>query len=121
MPPVLPVILFLTDWKTARLVGSRSPCVTDLAFPRFSPPPPLPPGNIHLLLSMDFSFPSPSLVDAALLPKLFPLESMSSPHTRHYYLIDRCHYAKPSRYGQSAGSISKRFSMPAPRPTLTIP
>jgi hypothetical protein len=40
-----------------------------------------------LLLRMDFSFPSPSLVDAALLPKLFPLESMTSPHTRHYYLI----------------------------------
>jgi hypothetical protein len=40
-------------------------------------PPPLPPGNIHLLLRMDFSFPSPSLFDPALLPKLFPFESMA--------------------------------------------
>jgi hypothetical protein len=42
-------------------------------------PLPPPPGNIHLLLRMDFSFPSPSLVGAALLPKLFPLESMTFP------------------------------------------
>jgi hypothetical protein len=44
-----------------------------------------------LLLRMDFSFPSLSLVDAAPLPKLFPLESMTSPHARHYYLINYCH------------------------------
>jgi len=31
---------------------------------------PLPPGNIHLLLRMDLSFPSPSW------PKLFPFDSM---------------------------------------------
>jgi hypothetical protein len=42
-------------------------------------PLPPPPGNIHLLLRMDFSFPSPSLIGAALLPKLFPLESMKFP------------------------------------------
>jgi len=32
--------------------------------------PELPPGNIHLLLKMDLSFPSPPLL------KLFPLENM---------------------------------------------
>jgi hypothetical protein len=37
--------------------------------------PLLPPGNVHLLLRIDLSFPSPSLIEAALLPKLFPLEN----------------------------------------------
>jgi hypothetical protein len=35
-----------------------------------------------LLLRIDRSFPSPSPIDAALLPKLFPLENTS------YLLID---------------------------------
>jgi hypothetical protein len=47
------------------------------ALPSCCTPPLLPPGNIHLLLRIDFSFPSPSLIDAALLPKLFPLENTS--------------------------------------------
>jgi hypothetical protein len=40
-------------------------------------PLPVPPGSIHLLLRIDLSFPSPSLTDAALLPKLFPFENMN--------------------------------------------
>jgi hypothetical protein len=47
------------------------------ALPICCTPLPLPPGNIHLLLRMDFSFPSPSPIDAALLPKLFPFENMN--------------------------------------------
>jgi len=37
----------------------------------------VPPGNIHLLLRMDLSFPSPLPIDAALLLKLFPLANMN--------------------------------------------
>jgi len=55
----------------------------------------LPPGNIHLLLRIDLSFPSPSLIDAALLPKLFPLANTVTSWS--VLLLDYRHYPRPPR------------------------